>query len=259
MQASVARGEWGLKVAWRVLSWAAGMRPGDIVTYMEMCAAEGTGMLQRGMTFREPPNRGVILMSLRPGAPYADAVEDDGSIWYEGHDAPRSVAVPNPKAVDQPRWAGRGRPTENGKFADAVERFKRGEAPPARFHVYEKLRAGIWVFRGAYLLVDYAYVRAEREGRHVFRFLLRPAAGTAAGDWAAAEQAPDEPERRIPGWVQAAVYKRDKGRCVRCGATTDLHFDHIVPFSKGGSSRDPANIQLLCARHNLEKGAGFGP
>jgi hypothetical protein len=32
-----------------------------------------------------------------------------------------------------------------------------------------------------------------------------------------------------------------------------LHFDHIIPYSKGGSSKDPANIQILCGRHNLAK------
>ncbi|GIW18009.1 MAG: hypothetical protein KatS3mg064_1166 [Tepidiforma sp.] len=74
-----------------LVSWAAGMRPGDIVTHAEMCQAEQTGMLQRGMYYREPPNHGVILMSLRPDAPYADAVEPDGTIWYEGHDAPRAA------------------------------------------------------------------------------------------------------------------------------------------------------------------------
>jgi 5-methylcytosine-specific restriction endonuclease McrA len=31
------------------------------------------------------------------------------------------------------------------------------------------------------------------------------------------------------------------------------HFDHIIPYSKGGSSKDPKNIQLLCVRHNLSK------
>jgi 5-methylcytosine-specific restriction endonuclease McrA len=32
-----------------------------------------------------------------------------------------------------------------------------------------------------------------------------------------------------------------------------LHFDHIIPYSLGGSSKDAENIQLLCAKHNLEK------
>jgi hypothetical protein len=228
------------------------MRPGDIVGFQEMCQAEGTGMLQRGMNFREPPNHGVILMSLRENAPYADEVEADGSIWYEGHDAPRSATTPNPKSADQPRTLGR-RLTENGKFAEAVERFKRGEGPPARFHVYEKLRKGIWAFRGAYLLVDYAYQWSERERRRVFKFHLVPSTEDPGGEWQREVPIDEAPERRIPGWVQQEVYKRDRGRCVVCGATTDLHFDHILPFSKGGSSRDPANIQLLCARHNLEK------
>jgi 5-methylcytosine-specific restriction endonuclease McrA len=40
---------------------------------------------------------------------------------------------------------------------------------------------------------------------------------------------------------------------VTCGATDNLHFDHDVPFSKGGSSITPDNVKLLCARHNLEK------
>jgi len=40
---------------------------------------------------------------------------------------------------------------------------------------------------------------------------------------------------------------------VKCGSTNNLHFDHIIPYSKGGPSLVAENIQLLCARHNLEK------
>lgn len=37
-------------------------------------------------------------------------------------------------------------------------------------------------------------------------------------------------------------------------STDNLHFDHILPFSKGGgTSLKVENIQLLCAKHNLEK------
>ena len=39
------------------------------------------------MNFRMRASTSVILMSLRPGAPYADSIEDDGKILiYEGHD-----------------------------------------------------------------------------------------------------------------------------------------------------------------------------
>jgi HNH endonuclease len=39
----------------------------------------------------------------------------------------------------------------------------------------------------------------------------------------------------------------------QCGSTKNLHFDHDIPFSKGGSSLTVANVRLLCVKHNLEK------
>lgn len=53
----------------------------------------------------------------------------------------------------------------------------------------------------------------------------------------------------------AEVYKRDRGRCVKCSSNQNLHFDHVLPYSLGGTSKDASNIRLLCARHNLEKGS----
>ena len=64
---------------------------------------------------------------------------------------------------------------------------------------------------------------------------------------------PDSRRRVVPSSVKLEVWKRDKGRCVKCGAEDELHFDHILPFSKGGTSNTVENIQILCARHNLEK------
>ena len=59
--------------------------------------------------------------------------------------------------------------------------------------------------------------------------------------------------RLIPTHVRIEVWKRDKGKCTQCGSGDNLHFDHIIPFSKGGASVTADNVQLLCARHNLEK------
>ena len=51
------------------------------------------------------------------------------------------------------------------------------------------------------------------------------------------------------------VWKRDGGRCVVCGETDELQFDHVLPYALGGTSLTAENVQLLCARHNLAKGA----
>ena len=69
-----------------------------------------------------------------------------------------------------------------------------------------------------------------------------------------AENAPlKRPSRHIPQDVKIAVSVRDSGKCRICGSTKGLQYDHIIPWSRGGSSIDPDNIQLLCGYHNRLK------
>jgi hypothetical protein len=59
--------------------------------------------------------------------------------------------------------------------------------------------------------------------------------------------------RLIPQDVKIQVSVRDQGRCVQCGSDEDLHYDHKIPWSKGGTNTDN-NIQLLCGTCNRRKG-----
>lgn len=58
----------------------------------------------------------------------------------------------------------------------------------------------------------------------------------------------------IPSDVKKRVFARDGGRCLLCRSAYDLHYDHDIPLSKGGSDT-VNNIRILCATCNLRKGA----
>lgn len=221
----------------------------NVVSYIDMCQREGAS-LQAGMNFGIGGGHSVILMSLLRNAPYRDRIEDGGTtLIYEGHDHPRTAGVLNPKMVDQPERYPSGVLTQNGKFHQAAQGYKAGRRPPERVRVYEKIRPGIWAFNGVFLLTD-SWIECD-EHRRVFKFRLVVPEGE---DESVQPTRPNSERRRlIPTAVKLEVWKRDGGRCAICGAQDELHFDHIVPFSKGGTSSTAANVQLLCARHNLAK------
>ena len=227
------------------------IKPGDAISYLEMCSEEGVN-LQRGMNYHMRGNVSIILMSLRPNAPYSDRVEEDGRILiYEGHDVPKTKDNPIPKIVDQPMNYPSGKLTQNGLFYEAVKERNESQKNLELVRVYEKLHPGIWVYNGVFKLID-AW-QEESNSRKIFKFKLELTEEIRFNNKANENTVELEHNRMIPPKVKLAVWKRDKGKCVICGSTDNLHFDHIIPFSKGGSSLVEENIQLLCARHNIAK------
>ncbi|CAI7981130.1 5-methylcytosine-specific restriction enzyme A [Frankia sp. Hr75.2] len=94
---------------------------------------------------------------------------------------------------------------------------------------------------GTYQVGDPEYVAAVLAGtlRIARRLVIAPGARDS---------------RAISQVVKAEVWQRDGGACVQCQATEYLEFDHVIPHSRGGAS-SVNNLQLLCRRCNLEKGA----
>lgn len=86
--------------------------------------------------------------------------------------------------------------------------------------------------------------------RNVFRYILRISDRNEINDNISVKI---EHTRLIPSEVKREAWKRDQGKCVVCGATKNLHFDHDLPFSKGGTSLSAKNVRLLCIKYNLQK------
>jgi 5-methylcytosine-specific restriction endonuclease McrA len=60
----------------------------------------------------------------------------------------------------------------------------------------------------------------------------------------------------IPSHVRIEMWRRDAGRCVRCGSRGRLEFDHIIPIAHGGGGT-ARNIELLCETCNRAKSASI--
>jgi hypothetical protein len=223
----------------------------DILSYREMCDAENVQTLQRGMNFRLNPSYSVILMSQRTNAPYKDRLHEDGvTIEYEGHDVSRRSYDHNPKTEDQPEKLPSGRLTQNGYFAQAADDYKMKLRDSELVKVYEKIVDGVWSLKEFFNLIDYKIIHDGK--RNVFRFILR----LSENQTVSSSENIDLPHTRlITSEIKKEVWKRDQGKCVTCNETKNLHFDHELPFSKGGTSLSAKNVRLLCMKHNLQKSA----
>ena len=118
---------------------------------------------------------------------------------------------------------------------------------PELVWVYEKISKGIWCYKGFFELIGAHIV--SQDGRQVFKFKLKPVEKKLIGRPTLVHS------RLIPSNIKVEVWQRDGGKCVICGSQKNLHYDHDIPFSKGGSSITVENVRLLCAQHNLDKSA----
>lgn len=74
-------------------------------------------------------------------------------------------------------------------------------------------------------------------------------------DYASSEVNADSADgrrERISEAVRQEVWRRDQGKCARCGSRENLEFDHIIPVSKGGGNT-ARNLELLCETCNRKK------
>lgn len=213
-----------------------------------MCVEENISWLQRWMNYRIKSSYSIILMSIRTWSPYDDAILEDWKIIvYEWHDVQKTVDMKNTKDLDQKlfhkSWL-----TQNGMFFTAAQNYKDWNSKPEVVKVYEKIKSGIRVYNWPFSLID---ARDEISNwRVVYKFKLQIIDSLENIELNNNEL---DHNRIIPSDVKLEVWKRDKWTCVMCWNNSNLHFDHIIPYSKWWSSLVSSNIQILCAKHNLQK------
>ena len=144
----------------------------QVLSFNEMCGLLGVNMIQRGMNFHVKGKLSVILFSEMNNSPYEDQYSPDSEILtYEGHDVSKGKNFPNPKKVDQPIWNQNGTLTDNGKFIQAIEKYRKGLAKPEEILAFEKIKSSLWKNLGKFYLIDYNIV--EKNNRKVFKFILK--------------------------------------------------------------------------------------
>ena len=66
----------------------------------------------------------------------------------------------------------------------------------------------------------------------------------------------EQARQGIPSNVRREVWRRDGGKCVKCGSRINLEYDHIIPVTRGGSNT-ARNIELLCETCNRSKSSSI--
>jgi len=119
-------------------------------------------------------------------------------------------------------------------------------------------------------MLDWIFHAWHRDGAHLveaFEEIFRPRANCCSmgvekrfsGKQLAQEYAKklSPAEAKVPARVRFEVLSSAGFRCQACGASApagaELHVDHILPKSKGGTN-DRWNLQALCRPCNLGKG-----
>lgn len=109
-----------------------------------------------------------------------------------------------------------------------------------------------YAYRGHLYLVEPNIESPEDVGLHVRDKYERDVKSLARIRANLAEAPKLSSRERIPENVRTEVWRRDEGKCQRCGSNERLEYDHIIPVSKGGSNT-VRNIQLLCEHCNRSK------
>lgn len=227
----------------------ASIEPGKVLGHFDICMLEGA-KLRRGITYRV--NGGDSVFLLNPELEDDLVLSNNRLVIYSvKDDAAFSRCNPSSFGNQTALYDKKGNLTLNGRLYKAVTGYKSGQCEPELARVYRKQKKGMWEYLGRYQITEATY--GPENGTLVFAFGLDFLTDDIISEF--------KPQlamiRKVPASVKMEVWMRDGAKCVQCDGTTNLHYDHIIPFSLGGTSFDANNIQLLCRNCNYAKGASI--
>jgi hypothetical protein len=152
------------------------------------------------------------------------------------------------------RWALQtGHKVHPERWKDAVIEERRAEQLEDPVRLRAEATRALWWFRDRFYWDDEGHsaedvkalvlrrTRGDERRLKSARALMRGDANGSSG------RAPIPPE------LARTVFERDDRKCLECGASEDLQFDHIIPVALGGAT-SPENLQILCGDCNRSKG-----
>jgi 5-methylcytosine-specific restriction endonuclease McrA len=109
-----------------------------------------------------------------------------------------------------------------------------------------------WAFKGRIYWEDEDYQRDDVAALVLARERRKERQLERARDVVSLEAESSSGREPIPEEVRRYVFRRDGGRCAKCGSRELLQFDHVIPVALGGSGT-AENLQVLCTSCNREK------
>ena len=105
-----------------------------------------------------------------------------------------------------------------------------------------------WAFKGCFYWEDEDLSAADVKALVLQRIRRRERQLATAHSLMRAEEAGQALRPPVAIEIRRAVFERDGGRCVDCGGSFDLQYDHVIPFSSGARPRSPiSNSSALTA------------
>ena len=130
---------------------------------------------------------------------------------------------------------------------------RQGEHPVQLVQVEGRVN---WLFQDCFYWEDEDLTAEDVKALALQRTRRRERRLATAHSLMRAEEAGERGRAPVPVEIRRAVFERDGGRCVQCGGSFDLQYDHVLPHSLGGAAT-VENLQLLCADCNRAKGSSL--